>query len=71
MKNNELIESLQNEEKEYKGRVNKLDAFLHSGKAEKLDDYDLGLLQNQREIMITLTVILGLRIKSLKCENQL
>lgn len=69
MKNNELIERLQNEEKEYKGRANKLDAFLHSGKAEELDDYDLGLLQNQREIMITLTVILGLRIKSLKCEN--
>lgn len=68
MKNKELIEKLENEEKEYKDRANRLDHFINSDKAETLNDYDLGLLQDQREAMITLTVILGLRIKSLKSE---
>lgn len=67
--NSDLIKKLEAELKEYKDKTNRLDHFLHTDDAEALDDYDLGLLQNQREIMITLTVILGLRIKSLKCEN--
>lgn len=62
----ELIEKLTAEEKEYKDKVNKLDQFIHSDKATTLEDYDLGLLQDQREELIKLTVIVGLRIKSLK-----
>lgn len=60
-----LIEKLTAEANEYKERVNKLDDFLHSDKAATLEDYDLGLLQDQREEMIKLAVIIDLRIKSL------
>lgn len=63
----ELIEKLTAEEKEYKDKINKLDQFIHSDKATTLEDYDLGLLQDQREELIRLTVIVGLRIKSLGC----
>lgn len=63
----ELIEKLTAEEKEYKDKFNKLDQFIHSDKATTLEDYDLGLLQDQREELIKLIVIVGLRIKSLGC----
>lgn len=62
----ELIEKLTAEKEEYKDKVNKLDYFLHSDKAATLEDYDLGLLRDQREELIKLTVIVSLRINSLK-----
>lgn len=59
-------QKLEAELKEYKDKTNRLDHFLHTDDAEALDDYDLGLLQYQRKELIRLTVIVELRLRSLK-----
>lgn len=64
--NSDLIKKLEAESKEYKDKTNRLDHFLHTDDAEALDDYDLGLLQHQRKELIRLTVIVELRLRSLK-----
>lgn len=66
LRNTDLVNKLVAEQKEYKDRVNKISHFLDTGKAGELDSYDLGLLQDQREELIRLVVILDLRIRSLK-----
>lgn len=69
MKNKELIEKLENEEKEYKDRANRLDHFISSDKAGKEDSYYLGLLQEQRSFLNHLAVIVDLRIRYLNGEE--
>lgn len=71
MKNEELIEKLENEQAELKCRIDKLLVFLNKQKEERtISEYHLNLLVHQYEYMYGYMKTLNQRIKDLNWERE-